>query len=80
MPIGDVAAADGYFWVAGSVDGYAVGCGEAVQLGLTGCAGLADPGADAGGGGGYVSGGEAVSVVLGGGCNRFVGGKVLEYC
>ena len=50
LSVGNVAAADGYFWIIGPVDGYAVGCGEAVELGLTGCAGFADPGADAGGG------------------------------
>ena len=54
-----------------------MGCGEAVQLGLTECAGFVDPGADAGGGGGNVSSGGIFSVVVGGG---FVGGKVLEYC
>lgn len=48
---------------------------------MTGCAGFADPGADAGVGGGYVSGGGIVSVVLGGGFSRLVGGKVLrKYC
>ena len=77
LSMGNVAAADGYFWVGGAGDGNAVGCGEAVQLGLTECAGFADPGADAGGGGGDVSGGGIVSVVVGGG---LVGGKVLEYC
>ena len=65
MPVGDVAAAVGYFWVGGLVDGYAVGCGEAVQLGLTWCAGFADPGTDARDGGGDVSDGSFVSVVLG---------------
>ena len=30
MAVGDGAAAVGYFWVGGAVDGYAVGCGEAV--------------------------------------------------
>ena len=65
MAVGDVAAAVGYFWVGGLGDGYAVGCGEAVELGLAWCAGFVDPGTDAGNGGGDVSGGGFVSVVLG---------------
>ena len=71
MSVGDVAAAEGYFWVGGSGDGYAVGCGETVQFGLTGCAGFVYPGADAGGGGGYVSGGGIVSAILGEGLVGF---------
>ena len=65
LSIGNVAAADVNFWVIGPVDGYAVACGEAVELGLTWCTGFADPGADARGGGGDVSGVGIVSAVLG---------------
>ena len=65
MAVGDVAFAVGYFWVGGLGDGYAVGCGEAVELGLAWWAGFVDPGAEARDGGGDVSGGAFVSVVLG---------------
>ena len=78
MPVGDVAAAVGYFWVGGLGDGYAVGCGEAVELGLAWCAGFVDPGTDAGDGGRDVSGGGFVSVVLGEEMRLLVGGDVLR--
>ena len=52
--VGDIAAADGNFWVAGYGDGDVVGCGEAVQLGLTVYAGSAHSDKDARGGRGYV--------------------------
>lgn len=80
MPVGDVAAAVGYFWVGGLGDGYAVGCGEAIELGLAWGAGFVDPGADARDGGGDVSGGGSVSGALGDERSLLVGGNVLKWC
>ena len=65
MAVGDVTAAIGYFWVGGLGDGYAVGCGEAVEFGLAWQASFVDPGTEARDGGGDVSDGGFVSVVLG---------------